>query len=129
VNQLPEYVEGLPNVSGEEAEVEQVVAVGAKNVLYKDRGGVDFGSIRAAAAIALHQHQPLIPAGGGDLRTAGIISNLQYMMEHQDIGDNHNAPVFVWCYKRMGEIIPQLVGEGKSPRVMLEYSGTMSSMP
>jgi hypothetical protein len=125
VKQLPEYVEGLPNVSGEEAEVAQVVAAGAKKVLYKDRGGVDFGSIRAAATIALHQHQPLIPAGGGDLRTADIISNLQYMMEHQDIGDNHNAPAFVWCYKRMGEIIPQLVGEGKSPRVMLEYSGTL----
>jgi len=125
VKQLPEYVEGLPNVSGEEAQVEQVVAAGTEKVLYKDRGGVDFGSIRAATAIALHQHQPLIPAGAGELRTAEIISNLQYMMEHQDIGDNHNAPAFVWCYKRMGEIIPQLVGEGKSPRVMLEYSGTL----
>lgn len=125
MRQLPEYVKGLPNVSGNEAEVEQAIAAGAKKVLCKDRGGVDFGSIRAAATIALHQHQPLIPAGGGDLHTADIISNLQYMMEHQDIGDNHNAPAFVWCYKRMGELIPQLVGEGKSPRVMLEYSGTL----
>ena len=115
MKQLPEYVKGLPNVSGNEAEVAQVIAAGADKVLFKDRGCVDFGSIRAASTIALHQHQPLIPAGGGDLRTADIISNLQYMMEHQDIGDNHNAPVFVWCYKRMGEIIPQLVGEGKSP--------------
>jgi hypothetical protein len=57
--------------------------------------------------------------------TAEIISNLQYMMEHQDVGDNHNAPVFHWCYKRMGEIVPQLVDEGKRPRVMLEYSGTL----
>jgi hypothetical protein len=47
------------------------------------------------------------------------------MMENQGIGDNHNAPVFVWCYKRMGEFIPQLIGEGKSPRCMLEYSGTL----
>jgi hypothetical protein len=125
LNQLPEYVDGVPNVSGNEAEVQQAVAAGAEKVLFKDRGGVDFGAIRAATAIALHQHQPLIPAGGGDLRTATIISNLQYMMEHQDIGDNHNAPVFAWCYKRMGEFIPQLVGEGKSPRVMLEYSGTL----
>jgi hypothetical protein len=47
------------------------------------------------------------------------------MMEHQDVSDNHNAPVFVWCYKRMGEIVPQLVDEGFEPRVMLEYSGTL----
>ena len=47
------------------------------------------------------------------------------MGEHPDIGDNHNAPVFRWCYKRMGEFIPQLVDEGAQPRVMLEYSGTL----
>jgi hypothetical protein len=70
-------------------------------------------------------HQPLIPAGGDDPRSADIISNLQWMMWHQDIGDNHNAPAFLWCYKRMGEFIPQLLGEGKRPRVMLEYSGTL----
>jgi hypothetical protein len=125
VNQLPEYVEAVPNVSGHETDVAQVMAAGAAKTLFKDRGGIDFGGIRAATAVALHMHQPLIPAGGDDLRTADLISNLQYMMEHQDIGDNHNAPVFVWCYKRMGELIPQLVAEGKSPRVMLEYSGTL----
>jgi len=38
---------------------------------------------RGAAAIALHMHQPLIPAGGSDLRTAAIISNLQNMMENR----------------------------------------------
>ena len=47
------------------------------------------------------------------------------MTEHPDIGDNHNAPVFRWCYKRMGEFIPQLIDEGAQPRVMLEYSGTL----
>ncbi|MCB2261579.1 MAG: glycosyl hydrolase family 57 [Candidatus Thiosymbion ectosymbiont of Robbea hypermnestra] len=124
-NKLPEYVEGVPNVSGEETQVAQTLATGAGKDLFKDRGGVDFGAIRAATAIALHQHQPLIPAGGDDLGTATIIGNLQYMMEHQDIGDNYNAPAFAWCYKRMGEFIPQLVDEGKSPRVMLEYSGTL----
>jgi hypothetical protein len=125
VKQLPEYVEGVPNVSGSETSLQKAVTAGARKSLFKDQGGVDFGAIRAASAIALHMHQPLIPAGGDDLRTAAIISNLQYMMEHPDIGDNHNAPVFVWCYKRMGEFIPELIGEGKSPRVMLEYSGTL----
>jgi hypothetical protein len=67
----------------------------------------------------------LIPAGGPDLHAAAIISNLQYMMENQGIGDNHNAPVFIWCYKRIGEFIPTLIQEGKEPRVMLDYSGTL----
>ncbi|EXJ14524.1 glycosyl hydrolase family 57 [Imhoffiella purpurea] len=125
MNQLSEYVGDVPNVSGHEAEVATVVEGGRARALFAERGGVDFGSIRAACAIALHQHQPLIPAGGEDLRTAALISNLQYMMHNQHIGDNYNAPAFVWCYKRMGEFIPQLVGEGKSPRCMLEYSGTL----
>ena len=38
------------------------------------------------------------------------------MMDHQDIGENHNAPVCAWCYKRMGEFIRQLPGEGRQPR-------------
>ena len=45
------------------------------------------------------------------------------MFEHPEVPDAHNASVFLWCYKRMGEFIPQLVDEGKSPRVMLDYSG------
>ncbi len=125
MKQLPEYVEGVPNVSGSETSLQKAVTAGARKGLFKDQGGVDFGAIRAASAIALHMHQPLIPAGGDDLRTAAIISNLQYMMEHQDIGDNHNAPVFAWCYKRIGEFVPELIAEGKSPRAMLEYSGTL----
>ena len=70
-------------------------------------------------------HQPLIPAGGNDFAHGGIISNLKYMMDNPGIGDNHNASVFHWCYKRMGEFIPALVHEGKQPRMMLEYSGTL----
>ena len=122
---LPEYVNGLPNICGREDLIEQAIEAGAACRLYAERGGIDFGRINSACAIALHMHQPLIPAGGGDLGTAAIISNLQYMMENPGIGDNHNAGVFRWCYKRMGEFIPELVAEGKQPRVMLEYSGTL----
>ena len=86
---------------------------------------IDFARIRSASGIALHMHQPLIPAGGPDLRTAAIISNLKYMMDNPEIGDNHNATVFHWCYKRMGDFIPQLLAEGSEPRVMLDYSGTL----
>jgi len=122
---LPEYIDGLPNICGREDEVERVIAEAKGRAVFLPDSGIDFARLRSAFACALHMHQPLIPAGGGDLQTAGIISNLQYMMENQGVGDNHNAPAFHWCYKRMGEFIPQLVREGKQPRIMLEYSGTL----
>ena len=125
MNDLPEYIEGLPNISGAEKLCAEVIRANQGKTIYLHESGIDFGRVRSACAIALHMHQPLIPAGGSDLRTAAIISNLQYMMDNQQIGDNHNAPVFLWCYKRMGEFIPQLINEGKQPRVMLEYSGTL----
>lgn len=122
--QVNEYVDGLPNVCGSEGEIG--LAIGQRpQWAYQPESGLGFEHIRSAAAIALHMHQPLIPAGGRDLGTAELISNLQYMWEHQSLGDNHNAPTFHWCYKRMGEFIPQLIHEGKEPRVMLEYSGTL----
>lgn len=123
--ELPEYVDGLPNICGSEDQISRTLAERGDGPQYLPESGIDFSRVRAAAANALHMHQPLIPAGGDDLHTAAIIGNLQHMMEHQDIGDNHNAPVFLQCYKRMGEYIPQLVGDGKRPRVMLEYSGTL----
>jgi hypothetical protein len=122
---LPEYVDSLPNIAGHEKEIAAALTAAAGREVFRPESRIDFGAIKSAAAIALHMHQPLIPAGGGDLRTARIISNLKYMMDNQGIGDNYNAGPFVWCYKRMGEFVPQLVHEGKEPRVMLEYSGTL----
>src|SRR5512135_664254 len=125
MTQLPEYIDGLPNICGAESEIERTIDAARGRPVFLPDSRIDFGRIKSAFANALHMHQPLIPAGGGDLRTAQVIGNLQHMMENQGIGDNHNAPVFQWCYKRMGEFIPQLVGEGKEPRIMLEYSGTL----
>jgi hypothetical protein len=125
VTELPEYVEGLPNICGSESLVQDRLRASAGEPMRLPSSDVDFSTIRSACAIALHMHQPLIPAGGDDLQNAAIISNLQYMLEHPDIGDNYNASAFQWCYRRMGEFIPELVNEGKSPRVMLEYSGTL----
>jgi hypothetical protein len=123
---LAEYRDGLPSLSGQEALIAATIGESASHRLYPmPEAGDPCAGIQSAFAIALHMHQPLIPAGGGDLRTASLISNLRYMSEHPDIGDNHNAPVFRWCYKRMGEFIPQLIDEGAQPRVMLEYSGTL----
>lgn len=120
---LAEYIDGLPNICGSEEAIAEAMSRLAPSWL--PGSGIDFGRIRSAFSIALHMHQPLIPAGGGDLRTAAVISNLKYMMDNQHLGDNHNAPMFHWCYKRMGEFIPQLVQEGKNPRVMLDYSGCL----
>ncbi len=116
-------IEGLPNISG----FEDIVFGGSspEGPIYLPESGIDFERVRCGFANALHMHQPLIPAGGSDLRTAAVISNLKHMMDNPGVGDNHNASVFHWCYKRMGEFIPQLVGEGKNPRIMLEYSGCL----
>src|SRR5437867_9503532 len=122
---VAESINGLPNICGSERAVEEAIRDGAGRQVFAGETPIDFGRIRSAAAIALHMHQPLVPAGGDDLQTAAMISNLQYMFEHQATGDNHNAPVFAWCYQRMGELVPQLLDEGKEPRVMLEYSGTL----
>src|SRR6184192_640623 len=123
--ELPENIDQRPNISGSESQIESAIRAGQANPVFLPESRIDFKNINSAFAVALHMHQPLIPAGGPDLRTAEIISNLKYMMDNQQIGDNHNAPVFHWCYKRMGEFIPQLVHEGKQPRVMLDYSGCL----
>lgn len=116
--------DGLPNIAGEEKLIEKTIKDAALTPVFT-KAGADFGPANAVFAIALHMHQPLIPAGGADIKSATIISNLKDMMDHQGTGDNHNAPVFAECYKRMGEFIPELLKEGKQPKVMLEYSGTL----
>jgi hypothetical protein len=122
---FPEYVDDLPNLCGSEPRIQAAVAAGRARPVFLGGSSVDIAGIDSAFAVALHMHQPLIPAGGPDLPTAAIIGNLQWMLEHPDVGDNHNAPVFHWCYQRMGELIPQLLAEGSQPRIMLEYSGTL----
>lgn len=119
----PVSADALPDLCGQEALVAHTMATTAS--VFLPDSDLDFASLRSAFAIALHMHQPLIPAGGGDLHQASIISNLQHMLEHPEIPDAHNATVFRWCYQRMGELIPQLLAEGKSPRVMLDYSGCL----
>lgn len=83
------------------------------------------GHVKSACAVALHMHQPLIPAGGAELSRAAIISNLQYMFEHPGEGDNHNAEVFHQCYRRSAQFVRALIDAGQAPRLMLEYSGTL----
>lgn len=116
------YVDGLPNLCGSEAMIAEGLSRASRP---RGERRIDWTSVKSAFAIALHMHQPLIPDPDRELGRAPIISNLKYMMDHPHVGDNHNAAVFHWCYKRMGEFIPRLVAEGKQPRVMLDYSGTL----
>ncbi len=117
------YLDGLPNICGSEDRLAD--AMNRAGPFYLPQSGVAFDRAKSVSAVALHMHQPLIPAGGDDLQTAEIISNLQHMMDHPDVGDNHNASVFLHCYQRMGEFIPELVRAGRQPRVMLDYSGCL----
>jgi len=114
-----------PQICGEEDRVAQAMA--AEGPFYGGTAAAgEFAGLRSAFAIALHMHQPLIPAGaGGGAHEAAVISNLQFMFEHPEVQDAHNAPVFLHCYSRMGQLIPQLLGEGHQPRVMLDYSGCL----
>jgi hypothetical protein len=119
----PQSIVGLPRLCGSETRI--ATAMSRPGPAFLPESQTDFGRIRSAFAIALHMHQPLIPAGGKDLRSAQIISNLQYMMEHPQEKDAHDAPVFLQCYRRMGQIIPERVARGLQPRVMLDYSGCL----
>jgi len=77
--------------------------------------------LKSAFACALHMHQPTVPAGPD----GALISHLQYMLEHPDEGDNHNSEPFAHCYRRMADLIPELIREGCNPRIMLDYSGNL----
>lgn len=117
-------IKDFPHVCGGEEKVREVTA-GNRGNLYASISDLNIDKIQSSFGIALHMHQPTIPASSDDISTAALISNLQYMMEHQDIGDNHNAPVFLWCYSRMSDFVRELCDQDKSPRVMLDYSGNL----
>ena len=116
---LPEIIDGLPNISGWEQEVISVVQ--RNEPVFLPRTNIRLEDVTAVFAIALHMHQPTIPAGAN----GELISNLQYMFEHPHIPDNHNATTFAYCYSRMADFIPELVANGCNPRIMLDYSGNL----
>ena len=116
---LSAWIDGLPNICGWEKEVETIAH--QDKPVFLPTTNIKLENVKAACAIALHMHQPTIPAGAN----GELISNLQYMFEHPGEGDNHNAGPFAYCYSRMGDFIPELVANGCNPRVMLDYSGNL----
>ena len=122
MSELAEYVDGIPDLSG----FEDILAKAVDHEkVFLPQSPIDWDNVKSAFAIALHMHQPIIPNPDQPLREAEEISYLKFMMDHPNIGDNHNASVFRDCYKRMGRFIPELVAQDKEPRIMLDYSGTL----
>jgi hypothetical protein len=116
---IPEQENGVPTLCGWEEAI--ATATSSTEPVFLPLTNLRLEHISAGFACALHMHQPTIPAGFD----GGLISNLQYMFEHPNDGDNHNANVFAWCYSRMGDFIPELVNSGCNPRIMLDYSGNL----
>ena len=109
----------LPPIAGREAAI--CALMQQDTPVVQPRTARTFEEIRSSFACALHMHQPTIPAGA----QGELISHLQYMLEHPGEGDNHNAEPFAHCYRRLADLIPQLIGEGCDPRIMLDYSGNL----
>ena len=64
-HEVAEFVDGLPNLSGEEELIAATIAGAATRRVYPmPESGDPFAGINSAFAVALHMHQPLIPAGG-----------------------------------------------------------------
>ena len=117
--QLQGLIEGLPNICGWEEDIATIVA--RREPVFLPQTSYRLEDIRSCFAIALHMHQPMIPAGQG----GSLVNNLQYMLEHPYEGDNYNAGHFAYCYGRIGDFLPELVSQGCDPRVMLDYTGTL----
>ncbi|MEI7666416.1 MAG: glycosyl hydrolase family 57 [Synechococcaceae cyanobacterium ELA263] len=111
--------QALPPIAGHEAEI--LALVQQDRPVFLSQTNLNLEQIQSAFACALHMHQPTIPAGAN----GELICHLQYMLEHPGEGDNHNAEPFAHCYKRLADIIPQLISEGCNPRIMLDYSGNL----
>ena len=109
---------GCPPISGREADIAAVMRT-PRHVWANS--AIDLEQLRSGFACALHMHQPTVPAGANN----SLISHLQYMLDHPNEGDNHNAEPFAHCYRRLADLLPELINEGCSPRIMLDYSGNL----
>jgi hypothetical protein len=100
--QLPELLDGLPNIAGWEALVRATTQSTVDLPEPRKRSaGEHHCGLRGRFAYA----PATIPAGAD----GALISNLQYMFDHPNEGDNHNSGAFAECYRRMGDIIPEQV--------------------
>jgi hypothetical protein len=78
-------VSSLPQICGSNSELQAIAH--SSDPVFLPTTNLNLAAIQSAFACALHMHQPTIPAG----TNGELISNLQYMFEHPNEGDNHNA--------------------------------------
>ena len=118
---LAEYAGGLPNLCLQEPLISEAITAGREYPVFPH----DADTQRAAStfAVALHMHQPIL--AGGDLHARA--GHQQPGVDDGPSGHRRQPQCagMRWYYKRMGEFIRQLPGEGRQPRVMLDYSGTL----
>ena len=73
----PNSTDDLPTLLASDALIDAARA--AAGPAYLPESGIDFSGVRSTFAVALHMHQPLIPAGGGgaggDPQTAPVVGN------------------------------------------------------
>src|SRR5262249_52858770 len=119
---IPETIEGLPNLSGLDAEVQE--ATSRRRPVTLGRTPMRLDEIGAASGIALHMRRTPTPEDG-DLRSARVAGNLEYMMEPKLAHGCHDAPAFLGCYSRIADFIRELVDAGRHPRIMPDYSGEL----
>src|SRR5262245_36751799 len=97
VETITDTIEGLPNLSGWDRQVDQ--AVRRQDAAVVSRTPLSPERVKAAFGIALHMHQPLVFAED-NVHNSPMIGNLQYMMERQHVHGNHDAPAYARCYTR-----------------------------
>ncbi|MBF2079738.1 MAG: hypothetical protein IGR76_14765 [Synechococcales cyanobacterium T60_A2020_003] len=94
---LPELIEHLPNLAGWEAYLPSTKRL----PIARSSQPWDMQQIKGVFAIALHMHQPIVPAG----ENGELISYLQYMFAHPFEGNNFNAGAFTYCYTRIADFL------------------------
>ena len=59
---VAEYVDGLPNLCGQETLISEAIETGRQRPVFP--GGVDIERVVSGFAVALHMHQPIISGSG-----------------------------------------------------------------
>ena len=75
-------LDALPSICGPDEPIAKAMAPATRT----STDSTVLTRAKSSFAIALHMHQPLIPAGGhARLNEAPVISNLQFMLEHPEV--------------------------------------------
>ncbi len=109
VGELPEYVDGLPNICGSEQRVEEAIrARGADPVLFPP-GAAGFGDVTSAFAVALHMHQLYPRYAGGHPPVFTLAQRREIKKLGKSKPAEHGLPFSRWSLAKLADF---LVAEG-----------------